>query len=295
MGIIIKLNAMKNQLTSIEKKIAEYILEDPERIKNLTTYEIAKNCDTSQASIVRFSKKLGFSGFPDFKLSLSQDIGNRKAESHVNIMHEELKSTDSFEIIGKKVATENTRAVNNTYEITDFNELEKAVQAINSARKIMLAGVGFSGIVARDLYFKLMELGKVASFENDSHMQLSYLSTMNENDILFVISHSGKTLELFNLTKVAKNKGIKIITLTSVANNPIRELGDIRLSTVEMKSDFRATALSPRISQLTVIDMIYIKLMLENENLQDYIFNAIERVKDSKLYFKGLKVVDLLN
>lgn len=283
MGIIIKLNAMKNQLTSIEKKIAEYILEDPERIKNLTTYEIAKNCDTSQASIVRFSKKLGFSGFPDFKLSLSQDIGNRKAESHVNIMHEELKSTDSFEIIGKKVATENTRAVNNTYEITDFKELEKAVQAINSARKIMLAGVGFSGIVARDLYFKLMELGKVASFENDSHMQLSYLSTMNENDILFVISHSGKTLELFNLTKVAKNKGIKIITLTSVANNPIRELGDIRLSTVEMKSDFRATALSPRISQLTVIDMIYIKLMLENENLQDYIFNAIELVKDSKL------------
>lgn len=283
MGIIIKLNAMKNQLTSIEKKIAEYILEDPERIKNLTTYEIAQNCDTSQASIVRFSKKLGFSGFPDFKLSLSQDIGNRKAESHVNIMHEELKSTDSFEIIGKKVATENIRAVNNTYEITDFKELEKAVQAINSARKIMLAGVGFSGIVARDLYFKLMELGKVASFENDSHMQLSYLSTMNENDILFVISHSGKTLELFNLAKVAKNKGIKIITLTSVANNPIRELGDIRLSTVEMKSDFRATALSPRISQLTVIDMIYIKLMLENENLQDYIFNAIELVKDSKL------------
>ncbi|WP_294706392.1 MurR/RpiR family transcriptional regulator [uncultured Fusobacterium sp.] len=283
MGIIIKLNAMKNQLTSIEKKIAEYILEDPERIKNLNTYEIAKNCDTSQASIVRFSKKLGFSGFPDFKLSLSQDIGNRKAESHVNIMHEELKSTDSFEIIGKKVATENIRAVNNTYEITDFNELEKAVQAINNARKIMLVGVGFSGIVARDFYFKLMELGKVASFENDSHMQLSYLSTMNENDILFVISHSGKTLELFNLAKVAKNKGIKIITLTSVASNPIRELGDIKLSTVEMKSDFRATALSPRISQLTVIDMIYIKLMLENENLQDYIFNAIELVKDSKL------------
>lgn len=283
MGIIIKLNAMKNQLTSIEKKIAEYILEDPERIKNLNTYEIAKNCDTSQASIVRFSKKLGFSGFPDFKLSLSQDIGNRKAESHVNIMHEELKSTDSFEIIGKKVATENIRAVNNTYEITDFNELEKAVQAINNARKIMLVGVGFSGIVARDFYFKLMELGKVASFENDSHMQLSYLSTMNENDILFVISHSGKTLELFNLAKVAKNKGIKIITLTSVASNPIRDLGDIRLSTVEMKSDFRATALSPRISQLTVIDMIYIKLMLENENLQDYIFNAIELVKDSKL------------
>lgn len=282
-GIIVKITAMKNQLTSMEKRIAEYVLEDPERIKNLNTYDVAKNCKVSQATIVRFAKKMGFSGFPEFKLTLSQDIGNRKAESHINIMHEELKPNDTFEIIGKKVANENIRAVNNTYEITDFNELEKAVQAINKARKIMLAGVGFSGIVAKDFYFKLMELGKVASFENDSHMQLSYISTMNENDILFVISHSGKTLELFNLVKVAKNRGIKIITLTNVANNPIRELGDIKLGTVEMKSDFRATALSPRISQLTVIDMIYVKLMLENENLQDYIFNAIELVKSSKL------------
>lgn len=282
-GIIVKITAMKNQLTSMEKRIAEYVLEDPERIKNLNTYDVAKNCKVSQATIVRFAKKMGFSGFPEFKLTLSQDIGNRKAESHINIMHEELKPSDTFEIIGKKVANENIRAVNNTYEITDFNELEKAVQAINKARKIMLVGVGFSGIVAKDFYFKLMELGKVASFENDSHMQLSYISTMNENDILFVISHSGKTLELFNLVKVAKNRGIKIITLTNVANNPIRELGDIKLGTVEMKSDFRATALSPRISQLTVIDMIYVKLMLENENLQDYIFNAIELVKSSKL------------
>lgn len=283
MGVIIKLNAMKNQLTSIERKIAEYILADPERIKNLNTYEVAKNCETSQASIVRFSKKLGFTGFPDFKLSLSQDIGNRKAESHVNIMHEELKSTDSFEIIGKKVATENTMAVNNTYEITDFVELERAVQAIGGARKIMLAGVGFSGIVAKDFHFKLLELGKDTLFETDTHMQLSYLATMNEKDVLFIISHSGRTLDVFNLAKAAKNKGVKLITLTSVVPSPIREIGDIKLSTVEMKSDFRATALSPRISQLTVVDMIYIKLMLENESMQDYIFNAIELVKSSKL------------
>lgn len=243
----------------------------------------AENIYQGGTNIVRFSKKLGFKGFPDFKLSLSQDIGNRKAESHVNIMHEEIKPTDTFEIIGKKVATENTMAVNNTYEITDFKELEKAVKMISEARKIMLAGVGFSGIVAKDFHFKLLELGKQTLFENDTHMQLSYLATMNENDVLFVISHSGKTLEVFNLAKAAKNRKVKIITLTSVVQSPIRELGDIKLSTVEMKSDFRATALSPRISQLTVIDMIYIKLMLENEDLQDYIFNAIELVKGFKL------------
>lgn len=283
MGVIIKINTMKNQLTSIEKRIAEYILKDPEAIKNLNTYQVAKNCRASQASIVRFAKKLGFKGFPDFKLSLSQDIGNRKAESHVNIIHEEIKPEDSFEIVGKKVAHANITAVNNTYEITDFKELENAVKVIAQADKIMVVGVGFSGIVAKDFYYKLLELGKHAIMENDTHTQLSCLSSMGKNDLLFVISHSGKTVQMYDIAKVAKDRGIKIISMTSIVPNPISDLADIKLGTVEMKNNFRSTALSPRISQLTVVDMIYIKLMLENKNMQDYIFNAIELVQGFKL------------
>lgn len=283
MGVIIKINTMKSQLTSIEKRIAEYILKDPESIKNLNTYQVAKNCKASQASIVRFAKKLGFKGYPDFKLSLSQDIGNRKAESHINIIHEEIKSEDTFEVVGKKIAHENILAINNTCEITDFKQLENAVKAIANADKIMIAGVGFSGIVAKDLYYKLLELGKHAIMETDTHMQLSCLSSMGKKDVLFVISHSGKTVEMYDITKVAKDKGVKIISMTSIVPNPISDLANIKLGTVEMKSNFRSTALSPRISQLTVIDMIYIKLMLENKKMQDYIFNAIDLVQGFKL------------
>lgn len=283
MGVIIKINTMKSQLTSIEKRIAEYILKDPESIKNLNTYQVAKNCKASQASIVRFAKKLGFKGYPDFKLSLSQDIGNRKAESHINIIHEEIKSEDTFEVVGKKIAHENILAINNTCEITDFKELENAVKAIANADKIMIAGVGFSGIVAKDLYYKLLELGKHAIMETDTHMQLSCLSSMGKKDVLFVISHSGKTVEMYDITKVAKDKGVKIISMTSIVPNSISDLANIKLGTVEMKSNFRSTALSPRISQLTVIDMIYIKLMLENKKMQDYIFNAIDLVQGFKL------------
>ncbi|MBR8702177.1 HTH-type transcriptional regulator MurR [Fusobacterium sp. DD29] len=283
MGVIIKINTMKSQLTSIEKRIAEYILKDPESIKNLNTYQVAKNCKASQASIVRFAKKLGFKGYPDFKLSLSQDIGNRKAESHINIIHEEIKSEDTFEVVGKKIAHENILAINNTCEITDFKQLENAVKAIANADKIMIAGVGFSGIVAKDLYYKLLELGKHAIMETDTHMQLSCLSSMGKKDVLFVISHSGKTVEMYDITKVAKDRGVKIISMTSIVPNPISDLANIKLGTVEMKSNFRSTALSPRISQLTVIDMIYIKLMLENKKMQDYIFNAIDLVQGFKL------------
>lgn len=283
MGVIIKINSMKNQLTPIEKRIADYILEDPEAIKNLNTYEVAVNCDASQASIVRFAKKLGFKGYPDFKLSLSQDIGNRKAESNINIMHEEIKANDNFEVVGKKISHENITAINNTYEIIDFKQMDIAVKAIAKAQKIMVVGVGFSSIAAKDLYYKLLELGKTAVMEMDTHTQLSCLSSMGEKDLLFVISHSGKTIEMYNITRVAKEKGIKIISMTSIVPNPISELATIKLNTVEMKGNFRSTALSPRISQLTVIDMLYVKLMLENKSMQEYIFNAIDLVKGLKL------------
>ncbi len=283
MGVLIKISNMLEDFSARERKVADYILEKPEKIKDLNTYEIAERTDTSQATVVRFSKRIGFKGFPDFKIALSQDLGNRKAEAHVNIIHEEIKSDDTFEIIGKKISNANIVAINNTYEVTDFNELEKAVVELGKADKIMIAGVGFSGIVAKDFSYKLLELGKHAIIENDNHMQLSYLSTMTEKDILFVISHSGKTVEMYNLVQVAKNKKVKIIAMTSIAPNPIRELADIKLSTVEMKSNFRSTALSPRISQLTVIDMLYVKLMLENKKMQDYIFDAIELVQGFKI------------
>lgn len=283
MSVIIKINSMKSQLTSTEKKIADYILKDPEAIKNLNTYEVAINCDASQASIVRFAKKLGFKGYPDFKLSLSQDIGNRKAESNINIMHEEIKPNDSFEVIGKKISHENTVAINNTYEVIDFKQMELAVKAIAKAQKIMVVGVGFSSIAAKDLYYKLLELGKTAVMEMDAHTQLSCLSSMSEKDLLFVISHSGKTIEMYNIAKAAKEKGVKIIAMTSIVPNPVRELATIKLNTIEIKGNFRSTAFSPRISQLTVIDMLYTKLMLENKEMQKYIFNAIDLVKGLKL------------
>lgn len=114
-------------------------------------------------------------------------------------------------------------------------------------------------------------------------MQFSLLTTMTSRDILFVISYSGKTKEVYEITKKAKERGIQIITLTTIAGNPIRDLGDITLNTVELNKNFRATALSPRISQMTVIDMLYVKLILENKEMEENILEAMEIVKNFKL------------
>ena len=252
MSVILKLKMMRENFSKMEQKIADYILKHPEEVKQLTTYQVAKVCKTSQASIVRFAKKMGFSGYPDFKLSLSQDMGVLSAKKEVSIIDSEIDSNDSLQEVCQKVARENMRAIEDTYSLLDFKELEKAVKALGKAKKIMILGAGFSGVVARDLSYKLLELGKDVVFESDFHMQFSLLTTMTSRDILFVISY-------------------------------IRDLGDITLNTVELNKNFRATALSPRISQMTVIDMLYVKLILENKEMEENILEAMEIVKNFKL------------
>lgn len=284
MSVISKMNKMSTEFTAREKKISEYILENLDKIMYMNTYEIAEKCNTSQASVVRFAKKLGYSGFPEFKIAFGRDMGRRDAEEKVNFVYEDLKETDSMEDLVKKIIFTNSSIIQDTYSIIDISKINDSVNAIKKANKIMLIGAGYSGIVAKDFQYKLLELGFNAIRETDYHTQLSILATFNENDVVFVISQSGKTIDIYNLAKEAKKRNIKLITITQISKNPISDLSDISLNTVVEKNNFRSTALYSRISQLTIVDIIYVTLITKNRKLAEkYIGDAIKIVHDYKL------------
>lgn len=283
MSTLLKIKILKKEMTNIEKKIANFILKHKNNLKELNTYEIASKCGVSQASIVRFSKKMGFSGFPEFKISIIEEFGKIEYENNISVIDDKITENDSIENICKKVALRNINAIQNTLSIMDMGELDKASTFIEKARKIMIIGIGFSGIVAKDFSFKLVEIGKNVIFENDTHMQLSYLTTLSKNDVIFVISYSGQTKEIYEVIKEAKNRKIPIISLTTLAPNLIRDLADIKLNTVDLGENYRGSALSPRISQFTVIDSIYVNLILKNKERENYIKNAIKIVKEHKI------------
>lgn len=283
MSIILKIKILKKEMTSIELKIANYIIKNSDELKVLNTYDIAKKCGVSQASIVRFSKKIGFSGFPEFKIALIQELGETMSKNSISVVDEEINSKDSVDTVTQKIINKNILAIQNTLAITDMEELERAIFAIEKSKKIMLVGVGFSGIVAKDFYFKLTEIGKNVIFETDPHMQLSYLTTLSKRDLIFVISYSGQTREVYNLVKEAKKRNIPIISLTTLAPNLIRDLADIRLNTVDLGENYRVSPLSPRISQFTIIDSIYVNLILRNKERETYIKNALDLVKEYKI------------
>ncbi len=284
MSVISKMKEMQSELTAKEKKISKYILQHLDKIVYMNTYQIADKCKVSQASVVRFAKKLGYSGFPEFKISFGRDMGRRDVEEKINFIYEDIQETDELDDLIKKIAYANSNIIQDTYSILDTNTVKEAVEIIKNARKIFILGAGYSGIVAKDFHYKLGELGMNSICEADYHIQLASISTLNENDVVFVISQGGKTVDIYNLVKEAKKRKVKIISVTQMSSNPIRDLADIKISTIMEKNNFRSTALSSRIAQLTIIDIIYVALITENKELAEkYIGDAMKLVSDFKM------------
>lgn len=284
MSVISKLNKMQDKFTKKEKKISKYILDNLNEIMHMNTYEIADGCKTSQASVVRFAKKMGYSGFPEFKVDFGKDMGRREAKKKVNFVYEDLKDGMEIEEMVKKIVSINTSIIKDTYSIMNIEDIIETINLIRNSKRIMIIGAGYSGIIGRDLQYKLRELGIMAFFESDYHMQFSTISTLNEKDLIFVISQSGKTLDIYNLAKEAKKKSIKIISITQKTKNPISEQADINLYTVIEKNNFRSTALYSRLSQMTIIDVIYVALISKDkESAEKYIGHAMKAVSDFKI------------
>ena len=284
MSVISKMKEMQGELTAKEKKISKYILQHLDKIVYMNTYQIADKCKVSQASVVRFAKKLGYSGFPEFKISFGRDMGRRDVEEKINFIYEDIQETDELDDLIKKIVYANSNIIQDTYSILDTNTVKEAVEIIKNARKIFILGAGYSGIVAKDFHYKLGELGMNSICEADYHIQLASISTLNESDVVFVISQGGKTVDIYNLVKEAKKRKAKIISVTQMSSNPIRDLADIKISTIMEKNNFRSTALSSRIAQLTIIDIIYVALITENKELAEkYIGDALKLVSDFKM------------
>lgn len=252
-----------------EKEIGNYILNCPTEIVSLTSEELAKNIGVSQSSIIKFVKKIGFKGFTVFKMELSKELAVKDTNER---LYTEITINDSLKEIGEKILHENISALTDTISTVNNENLEKIVNLIDNSRMILILGSGMSSIVARDLELKLIKLGKVAYHHENKQMQLMHLSVMGENDLVIAISHTGETKEVIEVVDAAKKRSLKTITMTSLGKNSLTQLGDLNLFTISRESMLRTAAISSRMAQMILIDLIFLALMQQNyEQAKNYI------------------------
>lgn len=253
--LLTRIHNQFNQFSKTEKRISTYILNHAELIPNMTTKELALKADVSEASVIRFAKTIGIGSFKTFKIALAQELAVK--EEYITDFTI-LQKKDSPHEMFQKVVHVNKNAIETTKESLNKKDLEEAVHALKNARKIVFYGIGGSSIAAIDALYKFTKLGFQVEFNSDFHYMLSRVPHLNKKDVFVAISMSGKTKEVLDLSRIAQKKGAKVIAITNINKSPLYKEADIRLATPNVEEDFRIGSITSRMTQLTIVDTLYI-------------------------------------
>ncbi|KZZ82667.1 MurR/RpiR family transcriptional regulator [Bacillus sp. SJS] len=242
------------RLPESERKIAQYILDNPHEAVNSTVSQISVSSKASGAAVVRLCKSLGLKGFQDLKLRIAGDLLRPAEQGYRDIEPEE-----PLYSIAMKTASNSIQAITDTSEILNYDELEKAVQLLTEAKTVHFYGVGASGIVAADAQQKLLRINKNATAFADLHLVATLIANADQNDVVFAVSYSGETSEILRILKLANEKGVRTIGLTHFGQSRMTALCDVCLYTSSSnEAPFRSAATSSRLSQLYLIDVLFL-------------------------------------
>ena len=257
MSTFTKIKAIKGSLSTSELKLAKFALNSPNAVRDLSSQELANVVGVSQSSVVKFAQKLGYKGYPAFKLGVIDALNITTANTN---LHGKITLNDSFAQMSEKLLSSKVAVLTETKNINEEAAFNQAVDYLKSAKRILICGLGGSALVGKDFSYKLQKLGMLAIEEPDGHAQLAYAATLSENDLLFAISESGSTREIVNVVRQAKQNNSKIISVTRFGPTPISNMADVKLYSVEEEASARLSSILARTAQEFIIDILFIAI-----------------------------------
>ena len=252
--ILQKIHNEYSNMTNSQKKIADYILENPSKIVKSTITDICTEAGLkSEASVVRFYRTIGYSGFKDFKIQLAQElVGQTFYHSY-----EDIRIDDSVSEIRKKIFMGAAATLNNNMQTADENMYEKAGQLLSNANRIVFLGHAASAAICYYAYFRFIELGLNCHFSTDSHINAAVLAKPNHDDLVFCVSHSGETRDIVAPLERIAQKERRIISITGAAHFTLAQISDVVLLTESDETNIVTDAMNSRVAQMCIIDSLF--------------------------------------
>ncbi|NEU29539.1 MurR/RpiR family transcriptional regulator [bacterium LRH843] len=257
-----KIRATYSSLSEKEKKVADYIMNDPRKLIHATISQVADDLDIADATVFRFCKRIGFPGFQAMKIALASEIVTPMQD-----IHETIQEDDDEKSVTEKVFKSNIRTLEDTLLVIEPTSLRQAIHALGQARKIDFYGNGGSGIIALDAHHKFLRTGIPTAAYHDSHFQIMSASQLTEKDVAVFISHTGTNQDILQTLEVAKEHGVTTIGITTLAKSPLASRVDIPLYTVSSETEYRSEALASRLAQLCIIDALYVNVSIARHDL----------------------------
>ncbi|UVC31581.1 MurR/RpiR family transcriptional regulator [Pantoea sp. SOD02] len=231
------------------QKLGDFILTDPQKVLYLTITELARETDTSEASVTRLCRHLGCKGYTEFKMALALDVQHNQPAA--------IASGDSIDML----VEETVQALRDTGKFINREVLQLAVEALHQAKTIQIYGVAASAITGEYLHYRLLRLGKSAQLFGDMHRAAMNASTLKEGDLVIAISASGSTKDVMHVVKVAKKQNARVLMLSNTLRSPMGSLADMLLVAARPEGPFNAGALSGKVGAMLLVEVLINELM----------------------------------
>ena len=267
-----------DSLRNSEKKVAKCVLGDPGSVITSSITELAEKSGTSEPTVIRFCRKLGLGGYMELRLNLARDLPSTQ------YIFENISDGDSLAGIAGKVLNAHREAISNTLTKLNLDDLDAAVSALQSARRIEFYGLGGSAIVARDAHHKFFRLGIPCAAHDDTHMQVMSAALLSSEDVVVVISHTGSTKDIIDSAKIARKAGAKVIGIIGSENAPLLKFCDIALSVHSQEAALRLAPMTSRLVQLAIVDVLFVAVAMKNINGTKERLDRVKRSLVDKRY-----------
>jgi len=258
---VLRIRSLLPSLAPAEHRVAQRVIDDPERAAASSITQLAKDCATSEATVIRFCRTIDFSGYRELRLALATEVGQVRGarSSSVEELSSDINPDDTLASVVQKIAYTDARAVEETGAALDVEELRAVIGAMVGARRVDVYGVGASAFVGADLQQKLHRIGLTSFSWSDAHVMLTSAALLEESDMAIGISHSGTTVDTVQALTEAGRRGARTVAITNFPRSPIG-FADHILTTAARETTFRSGATASRLAQLTVVDCLFVGL-----------------------------------
>ena len=254
------IRALEPNLAPAERRVAAEVVRDPAAAAAKTISDLAAQCRTSGATVLRFCRAVGFDGYRELRLALAaaaqaaNDDGERAVGSDIG-------PRDSLSEVVKKITYADARAVEETGAQLQPASLGAVVDAVVKARRVDIYGVGASAFVAMDLQQKLYRIGYMVYAWPDPHSAVTSAALLGPQDVAIGISHTGTTED--TIASLAECRAVTV-AITNFPGSRIAAVADHVLTTAARETTFRSGAMASRIAALTVVDCLFVAVAQRN-------------------------------
>jgi len=255
-----RINHALPDLSPSEKRVAEWVLEHPREATDATLAHIAGECKTSAPTVLRFCRRLGLGGFRELGIRLAESLS-----APGSYVHRDVSPDDSTSDAVMKVMDASIQSLVEMRSQLPSMPVDSTARAMAAARQIAFAGLGASGHVARDACHKFFRLGIPCSSLTDTPMILQFAAIAEADDVLVLLSHTGRWQEFARAAEIAADRGATVVAITS-PDSALAGAASILFPCRVVEDTNVFTPMSSRLGQLALLDAILVALALVRGN-----------------------------